>query len=42
MKMLSFAAVAVCPVLCLEMAVAAPVKVEGGLIEGIVRDNLEA
>jgi len=24
------------------MAVAAPVKVEGGLIEGIVRDNLEA
>jgi hypothetical protein len=24
------------------MAVAAPVKVEGGLIEGIVKDNLEA
>ncbi|MGC9969045.1 MAG: carboxylesterase family protein [Bryobacteraceae bacterium] len=36
MKMLWLAAAAV----CLEMAMAAPVKVEGGLVEGTVADNL--
>src|ERR1017187_1635189 len=40
MKMLWLAAIAVCPVLWLNIAVAAPVKVEGGLVEGIVAENL--
>ena len=40
MKMRWLAAVAVCPVLWLEMTMAAPVKVEGGPVEGIAGDNL--
>lgn len=40
MKMLWLAALAVGPVLRLDMAVAAPVKVSGGLVEGIAADNL--
>ncbi len=40
MRMNSFAMAAVCACLCLKMAFAAPVKVEGGLVEGIAADSL--
>jgi para-nitrobenzyl esterase len=40
MRMLRFAAVAACAAVWLEIAMAAPVKTEGGLVEGIVADGL--
>jgi para-nitrobenzyl esterase len=40
MRMYRFVTLAVCPALWLGIATAAPVKTEGGLVEGIVEDNL--
>jgi len=40
MRMLRFVAVAACAAVWLDIAMAAPVKTESGLVEGIVADGL--